>query len=166
MDMPPPVVMEHYFDHAQNYLGERGYRLTVPVHVEPAAEHPFGVEHAGAAIYPHTGRMQPSHGFARGLHQLHHAKHAPFSLSPITTVLHETLHVVNPDAPEGLVEAVAADLTKPFARRMGIRVKGTRVSVAYWRETQAVRNAAAGQCGQVWWSQCAKQVRSAWMSRS
>lgn len=160
---PPAELVEYVADHAQNYLSEHGLHMKMPLAFSGFSNAPLGVATANAAVYLHTGEWQATPEMGESLHETWRVAKDPrvysssLDLSSFTTILHESLHLVNPKASEGLVEAVAADHTKRFARRMGVPIKWTTVSVAYPAQTNQVRQATA--CGLKWWSPCSKQVR-------
>lgn len=102
--------------------------------------------HAQAAVASVVCRISYSYATAHSIRQImrHHAgQRVPLRPVTATVVLHELLHCVNPKAPEGLVDAVAADLTPSFLRwylGRGVRVDQEGLvnypdAMTYWLRT-------------------------------
>lgn len=119
----PPAYVEHINQHVEYFLKDRGFipegrlspyfadvpdgRFDIDAYVDYSGYSEF--RSALLADYKdlYQARVRDWHGTTVQRY---------VRPSPIRVLIHEWLHLVNWDAPEGVVDAVAADLTDPFIK--------------------------------------------------
>lgn len=118
-----PAHIQPVADATAQFLTKRGFAPKVAPNVVSVEAWAFRstmgaqMRDTQAAVLLHSGWMSVDYRIA---HQLRHLRRAhmghagPLPASAARTIIHEVLHLSAPDAPEGLIDAVALDLTAAF----------------------------------------------------
>lgn len=166
-DLPPAIhqQVQHVQDAADRYLDKRGIELRRRVFIRGVSDNPLGLgRDSYAAIKPFTGDMVLSPEAAHDFAVFYDARKDPtrdtIYMDAPRAALHEALHVYNPAASEGLVDAVAIDLTRGFTNRYTRdRWSISFIEPGYPRLVAKVRQQSARWCGAGWRGKCARQYR-------
>lgn len=167
MDLPPPPISQpeaqaqSALDATATYLARRDLAPGVRATLGEVSAHPYGHRHAAAAVSLETGNVQLSPRAFESAAAFYRARwtREPLTTASVATLLHEQLHLVNPRASEGLVEAVAQDHAQRLLRRWTGSTYNLGVTPAYPRETRQIWHESALACESAWDSPCARAYR-------
>lgn len=159
---------------ARHIVRREGMRLTTRPRLVSVELWPFRGEYgrraldARAAIHTDNGRMSVSYETAYHAHELvRAARGARIAIRPYAAhaVIHEVLHLVNPRAPEAVVDAVAADMTPRFLRAyLGRSVRVNPANLVGYDAAWDVWFTSARIAGtRSPWAPAAQDVRMRWL---